>query len=274
MKRALLSLPIILGFLCAPLVHAQNTSSANPDRNKPLEITADESLEWHRNDLYFRARKNVVAKQGATTLKAALLTAKYREGEKSGMDIHTIQANGNVQIISAQTNAYGDKATYNVDKGYAVMTGKGLRLVSEDQTVTARDKFQYWVNQGRLEAVGNAQAKREGDTLKADKIIAIFAQDKTGKRKLKTLEAVGNVEIITPSEVLTGARAMYKAQTNVAEITGDVNIKRGPNTLKGARGEVNLETNISKIFGSGENSTGRVSGVFYPGSETKPAVAP
>ena len=245
-------------------------SALNPDRNEPLEVTADESLEWHRTELYFKARKNVHAVQGDTTLISDVLTAKYRDGDK-GMDIHTLLADGHVKIISAQSKAYGDHAIYQVDKGYAVMTGRNLRLISDGQTVTARDKFQYWVNSGRLEAIGHAVAVRLGDKLEADKLIATFTEDKTGKRTLKTLEAIGSVVITTPTEILTGELAIYQAATNIAKIHDNVKITRGPNVLEGDHAQVNLDTNVSKIFG-GTGETGRVRGVFYPGSETKPTI--
>tara|TARA_R110001592_G_scaffold29350_9_gene106626 strand:- start:43902 stop:44711 length:810 start_codon:yes stop_codon:yes gene_type:complete len=258
----------VCGAALTTAAYAQN--AVNPDRDKPLEITADESLEWHRNELFFQAKKNVRAVQGATTLLSDVLVAKYRESKKSNMEIYNIQATGSVQIISAKSKAYGDKAVYNVDKGFAVMTGRNLRLVSEDQTVTARDKLQYWVNQGRLEAIGRAVAVREGDRVEADKLIAVFLEGADGKRVLKTLEAIGSVVITTPTEVLTGDRARYEAQTNIAELQDNVRITKGPNVLEGARAQVNLETNISKIFGSKDKDGGRVKGVFYPRSEDKP----
>ncbi len=235
--------------------------------SQPLEITAEDSLEWHRNELYFKANKNVHVTQGNTQLFSDILIAQYRDGKNGGMEIHTIKAGGNVRIISPQSKAYGDSAIYNVDKGFAVMKGRNLRLVSKDQTVTAHDKFRYWVNKGRLEAIGKAKAVRLGDQLEADKIIVTFKEDRHGKRTLKTLEALGNVVITTPDEVLTGELAIYQAATNIAEIHKNVRITRGPNILEGSRAQVNLETNISKIFG-GDGKKGRVRGVFYPNSET------
>ncbi|MGH1404720.1 MAG: LptA/OstA family protein [Alphaproteobacteria bacterium] len=256
-------------FWVGQYVYAQSDANLNPDSDKPLEIVADEALEWHRNDLYFKAKKNVVAEQGSTTLKADLLTALYRNGEGGGIDIYRIQVDGHVKIIAQQNTAYGDNAVYDLDKGYAVLTGKNLRLLSEEQTVTARDKFQYWVTEGRLEAHGDAVAVRLGDKIEADKMIAVFTQNKSGKRVLKTLEAIGDVVITTPSEVLTGNRAMYRAESDQAELVENVTIRRGPNILQGSHAKVNLKTNVSKLFGgsaSGEEG-GRVRGVFYPGSE-------
>ena len=266
-SRACLYIAVLI-FGSSALVFAQN--APNPDRDKPLEITADESLEWHRNELFFKAKTNVRAHQGNTTLHSDVLIAKYRESEKSNIEIYIIQAIGGVQIVSAKSKAYGDEAIYDVDKGFAVMTGKNLRLISDDQTVTANDKFQYWVNKGRLEAIGDAVAVREGDKLQADKIVAIFVDGQNGKRQLKTLEAFGNVTITTPTEILKGDKANYQADTNIAELVDNVKITRGPNVLEGARAQVNLKTNVSKIFGSKEDGGGRVKGVFYPRSEKKP----
>ncbi len=240
----------------------------NPDSNKPLEVTADDSLEWHRNELYFRARKNVKAVQGTTTLYSDVLTAKYREGTKSSMEIYNIRADGNVKIISAQSKAYGDKATYRVDKGYAVLTGNNLRIVSDGQTVTARDKFEYWVNAGKLIALGDAVAVREGDRIVADKMIAIFTES-NGKRTLKSLEALGNVVITTPEEELKGDRATYDAASTTAVLHDNIVITRGPNVLEGTKAELNTTTNVSKIFGGitdGGEGGGRVRGIFYPQS--------
>ncbi len=246
-----------------------NIMAQNPDSNKPLKITADDSLEWHRNERYFKAKKNVRASQGQTTLFSDILTAKYRDNKGGGMSIYIIQADGNVEIISPQSKAYGDKAIYNVDKAYAIMTGGNLRLISDDQNVTARDKFKYWINDQKLEAIGKAKAVRLGDTLEADKIIALFTKDKQGKQALKTLEAIGNVVITTPDEILTGDKAIYKTSTDIAQLIGNVKITRGPNIVNGEKAQVNLKTNISKIFGSNKES-GRVRAIFHPNSETKP----
>lgn len=244
-----------------------DVAAQNPDRGKPLEVIADDTLEWHRNDLFFRAKKNVKVVQGDTVLYSDVLTAKYKDGDKSSMQIYHIQADGNVRIVSSQSKAYGDKATYNVDKGYAVMTGRDLRMVSDGQSLRARDKFEYWVNAGKLIATGNAVAVREGDQISANQMTALFTEDSNGKRVLKSLEAVGDVVITTPDEVLKGARATYDATETKAVLYDNVVIKRGPNILQGTRAELNTETNVSKIFGGimqdGADG-GRVRGVFYP----------
>lgn len=241
-------------------------------RQEPLEISAQESLEWHRNEKFFKASKDVVAKQGQTVLRAAVMTAEYKESAGKSMDIHTIKADGSVRIETGTNKAYGEHATYDLKKGYAVMTGRGLKMESPEQTVTATDRFEYWVQKGELSAVGNAKAVRAGDTLESERIQAYFTQDSKGSRALKSLEATGQVVITTETEVLTGERATYDAQTNLAQLIGNVKVRRGPNILEGDRAEVDLKTNISKMFGSKTNG-GRVKGVFFPGSEKSPQTA-
>jgi len=247
-----------------------------PKSGEPVEITADGSLEWNRTDKTFIARKNALAKQGPSSIKAETLTAHYRDGQGGGMDVHQVEAVTGVELKSNDSTAYGEKADYDLDKSYAIMTGKDLRLVSPEQTVTANDRFEYWVNSGKLNAVGNARvdrknAKGETDTLQADTISAILKDNAQGERKLETLEAIGNVVITTPTEKVTGQRGIYHANTNKATLSGGVILHRGPNMLEGERAEVDMNTNTSQLFGGAVSPTqsGQVKGIFYPGSEKK-----
>ena len=254
---------------------AQTPSVAPKDSSKePLDISADESLEWKRNDKIFIARKNAIAIQGDTSIAAQTLTADYRD-EKGSMKIWRMTAEDTVIITSKDSKAYGAKAIYDVDKGNAVMTGDNLKLESPDQTVTAKDRFEYDVNAGKLTAIGAAKAVRKNpkggsDTLMADQIAATMKDNAKGQRVLEKLEANGHVIIKTATETVTGSKGVYNASTNKAVLTGGVTITRGQNVLQGSKAEVDLNTNTSRMFGSGGGEKGRVRGVFYPGSEKKP----
>lgn len=259
----------------APLsARAQTTGS-----EQPIEITASKSVEWLRGQNQYVARENVVVTQGGMTIHADLLTADYREGATSSTEIWQITAEGNVRIKDETNTAYGDKGVYDVTNGIAVLTGRDLKLVSPEQTVTARDRMEYHSNARMAKAVGNAKVVRPEDTLTASVITAYFKDDsaapattpaqKTGNPaaggSLDRLEAEGNVVIVTPTETLRGSKAVYRATSNTAEITGNVKIERGPNIMEGTRAEVDLNTNISKMFGSAGEG-GRVRGVFFPSS--------
>lgn len=271
-------LAFVLMMSCALPAFAQT----NSEKNKPLEITADQTLEWHRNDKKYVARGDAVATQGNVSIHAETLTADYRESQKSNFDIYKMTADDNVVITSQGNEAFGDKAVYELDTGIATMTGKALKMIAPDQTLTARDKFEYGVTEGRLSAYGDVVVIRPSDKMQADKASAFFSQNtqSNGQRKLERLEAEGNVIITTATETLRGDRGVYRADTNIAEVTGHVKITRGPNVLEGERAEINLTTNISRMFGSQTGTTssptgkGRVKGVFYPSSKDGGSASP
>jgi lipopolysaccharide export system protein LptA len=281
MRRALFILPILL---CGPAL-AQTPIASNSGNAQPIEITATKSVEWLRNNNQYVARENVVASQGGFTIKSSLLTADYKEGEKSSMQIWQMTAQDNVTILSDGNTATGDKAVYNVETGLATLTGNNLKLVSPDQTVTARDRMEYHSVSRQAKAIGNAKVVRGTDTLAANMITATFIDKEAAPSKpqqnsagpmgggnVEKIEAEGNVVITTPTEILRGSRGIYHAATNTAELIGNVKIERGQNILEGERAEVNLTTNVSKMFGSTKTNggDGRVRGIFYPGSD-KPA---
>lgn len=272
----------VVFFYALLLAGAAFAQTAN---EQPIEITASKSVEWLRGKNQYVARENVVVTQGNMTITTDLLTADYRDGATSSTEIWQITADGNVQIKDDANTAYGDKGVYDVINGVAVLTGNNLKLVSPDQTVTARDRMEYHSTERMAKAIGNAKVVRAKDTLTAQTITAYFkdgsnnapAAQKSGNPagggNLDKLVAEGSVVITTPTEILHGSKAVYRADTNTAELTGNVKIERGENVMEGERAEVNLNTNVSKMFASGKNG-GRVRGVFFPGSNKKTEAAP
>lgn len=263
--RTALLCALLLGL--TPMSHAQNSTS-----KQPLEITADGSLEWFRASQRIIARKNALAQQDGSSIAAETLSANYRDGAQGRFEISKITATQNVIIRSKNSTAYGDNATYELDESLAIMTGENLRMISPDQSVTAKDRFEYHVDEGKLLAIGNAVATRPNknggtDKLRADTITAIFKENAQGERVLNTLEATGNVVITTPTETITGTYGIYRSASNKAELTGGVTIIRGPNTLEGNRAEIDLDTQTSQLFGGGKTNNGRVKAVFYPSKD-------
>lgn len=281
--------------LSAAIFSLSAPAMAQTGSGEPIEITAVETVEWLRGKQQYVARKDVIVTQGTTQIYSDLLTADYREGASSSTEIWQLTAEGSVRIKDETNTAYGDLGIYDVTKGIATLTGKDLRLVSPDQTVTARDRMEYYSNERMAKAIGNAVVTRPTDTLKANVITAYFKNDAAagqsdantqqkgsplgGSGNLDRLEADGNVIIITANETLYGSKAVYRADSNTAELTGKVRVESGENVLEGQRATVDLTTNVSKMYGS-EKEGGRVRGVFFPGSEktgekaAKPSTTP
>ena len=191
---------IAVMFLAMP-AHAQNTppaTAATPtvnSGNAPLEITADGTLEWLRDQQLYVARGNAKAVRNDLTVTADVLSAHYEAppGKKDGVQIQQLQADGNVELQSPTSQAFGDHGVYDMQSQVMVLTGKALKLVTPEETVTARDTLEYHQDSDTGIARGDAVAVKGDDRLTADVIAAVFhhdsAADKSAKGGKKTAKA-------------------------------------------------------------------------------------
>ncbi len=253
------------------LVYFTNNASAQEspltnNSDAPIEISAQESLEWLQSTYEYKATGDVVVTQGELTLNADNLIANYDNNSGDNLNITMITATGNVVVKDAGNTAYGDKITYNLQTKEIILTGENIKLVAPEQTITARDSLTYNTQSGQAKAIGNAKIKTQKETLQASTITANFSKNpQNGNQELSTAVASNNVKITTDEEVITGKNGVYNAQKNTATITGNVKIQRGPNSLEGNRAIVNLSINVSQMFGD-KKSGKRVKGVFFPQS--------
>ena len=226
--------------------------------DKPIEINADEAIEWQQKNRVYIARGNARAAQGDVSVLADTLRAYYRETEAGGTDIWRIDGIGQVRIVTPTQRAFGDKAVYDVDRGILVLTG-GTRLETETDRITARDSLEYWEKRNLAIARGNAIATRGENKLRADVLTAHFGKDGKGKSRIRQVDAFDNVVITTPDEIVRSSRGIYDVETGIAKLAGGVKITRGKDQLNGEDAEVNLNTGVSKLFGRGH---GGVRGIF------------
>jgi len=243
---------------------AQGIGLPGQSGDKPIEINADQGIEWQQNNKAYIARGNARAAQGDVAVLADTLTAYYRETDAGGTDIWRIDAVGSVRIVTPTQRAFGDKAVYDVGRGILILTG-GTRLETETDRITARDSLEYWEKRNLAVARGNAIAIRGENRLRADVLTAHFAKDGKGKSRVRQVDAFDNIVITTPDEIVRSSRGIYDVETGIATLTGSVKITRGQNQLNGEYAEVNLNTGVSRLFGRGK---GGVQGIFTP--EKKP----
>ncbi|GAB5470660.1 MAG: hypothetical protein Kilf2KO_36900 [Rhodospirillales bacterium] len=228
----------------------------------PLEILADQGIEWRREEKVYIARGNASATQGDVTVRADVLRARYA-GEGDSGDITQIEASGNVRILSPDTQVYGQRGTYNVPADVMIMTGEGLKLESGDDVVTAKESLEYRPTEGLAIARGRAQVQRfdpaanSSSIVRADVLTATFTDD--GKA-MEVVDAYNNVEVLTACEYVSADEGRYLVAQQMATLDGNVKITRGDNQLNGKQAEVNLATGVSRLTG------GRVSGLLVPQS--------
>ena len=245
---------------------AQSLSVISGDANTPIEIYAEDGIEWQQEKQVFLARGNARAVRGEVEVRANVLTAYYRETPEGDTDIWRLYADGAVRISSPGEKAYGEKGVYDVDNGILVLSGGRLRLVTKEEEITADRQLEYWEKKQMAVARGNASAVRGDKRLRADVLAAYFRKDKNGKSAIYRIEAFDNVRIKTAKDDARADRAVYNVQSGIVTLTGSVKIVRGRNQLRGCRAEINLNTGISKLFGCGPRGSGGepVRGVIQP----------
>jgi lipopolysaccharide export system protein LptA len=267
----------------------------------PVAITARDGFEWREAEQMVIAAGDARAVRDNVTVIADRLIARYRKktgaeasaagaprslfgGDSGGTEIYRLEAEGNVRIFTATDEAVGDKAVYDIDQAVMVMTGRALRLTTPTQVLTARDSLEYWSQRRMAVGRGNAVVvTSDARRLAADVLVAYVANDGAPAAapvqggaeppgaggKLERLEAYGNVEARTATDVVRGDRALYMPDTGIARVIGNVRVTSGQNQINGPAAEVNMRTGVARMLA---DPGGRVQGVIVPNSTPGAAV--
>ncbi len=263
LKRALAGAAMMLSLACAGEASAQDSTqdaSVAPvaassggmdfgDDTQPFELGADQGIEWRSKEKTYTARGNAVAKQGNSSIGADTLVF-YTGGEEGSFD--RILASGNVKVTSGNSVGYGDKGDYDATQKLLLLTGGNLKIVSDNDTVTARDRIEYWTGRNAITAVGNAAVVRSDTRIWGDKATLYFGKDAEGNSKLTQIEADGKVKVLNNGQTIYAKHFAYNPDTDIALMTGDVRIVDGDNEYRGQRAEIDNKNKVSRILGGGQ----------------------
>lgn len=287
--------------LLAPLLlgGAALAQTIDLSQGGPVDITANDGIEWRQAEQVVVARGGARAERAGTAVDAARLLARYRplpgaapaspgnEAMGGSNEIWRLEAEGNVRISTATDVATGDRAVYDMDQSVLVLSGRNIGLTTPQQTITARDSLEYWTQRRMAVARGNALVVTEdGRRITADVLVAYLLEEANnpqaaaartaprpgtqgaaapppGQGRLDRVELFGNVEIRSAEEVVRGDRGVYSAETGQARLLGNVRITRGQNQINGQEALVNLNTGVSRLVGQPGQ---RVQGVVAPGA--------
>ncbi|HKT16430.1 MAG TPA: LptA/OstA family protein [Stellaceae bacterium] len=301
---------LALGLATATPAEAPNRSGApsgalgltGQDNGKPISIQADNGVEWQQSNQVYIARGNAKATRGETSVSADTLYAYYRPAPASstanasapepalrGADaldtgstqVYRIEADGHVVFATPTQTAYGDHAIYDVDQALLVLTGKNLKIVTPQDTITARDSFEWYDQKQIGVARGDAVAVRQGPTPKSIRGDILIAEVRKGDNQathISKVDAHGNVILTSEDEVARSDAAVYNLDTGIATLTGHVSLTRGSNELRGEYGVVDTNTNVARLLSAPPTATlagprPRVEGLFIPRSDDTAAKA-
>ena len=241
----------------------------------PVSIEAEDGIEWQQANQVYIARGNARATQGSASVRADSLTAHYRSAKTGETEIWKIVAEGSVRVESANEWATGDVGVYDVDKGVLVLTGKIVRYETAAEKISARQSIEYWDTRRLAVARGNAIAIKDGRELRGDVLSAELEETKSGGLEVRRIQAFGNVEVASQTEVARAEYGDYRVETGIAHLQGSVKITRGANQLNGDFAEMNMKTGVSKLLAQPRSAGGskRVQGLIIPKTANGPAAS-
>lgn len=257
-----------LSFGAAHAQPAQGLGFISPGQKSPIQIEADNGLEWHKKENVYIARGNARASSGDMNVTADELRGYYRGGEGSeGFELYKLEASGSVHITVGQNKVLADEAYYDLDQGAFVMTGKSMQLLSPTAKLTAHERIEFWQNKNLAVARGGAIVEQGKNRLAADAISAHFnAGGAADKLSIHRIDAVGNVKVQSDGNLASSDNATYDMQQGLATLKGNVKLTQGPNQLQGEYAEMNTKTGVSRLLGSKDGSQGmkRVRALVMP----------
>ena len=244
---------VILIFL--NLKHSESQQLTNLDNNnQPIEIFADNGIEWHKNKNKYVALGNAKALSGTLSLESDRIEAFYEENDSSSMNITEVRAKRNVVVQDKKMKITGGEyAEYKILKDYFLINGRNIILTSEKNTLKSNKKLEYWRTKNIAIATGKAEAKKDNEfVVLADKLVW-YLQEKNQKTAVKKLLGFKNVSIKTNNEVAFGDKAIYNNETEICKLYGNVKLQRGESFLIGEYAEVDLRSGISKLLPASGN---------------------
>ena len=216
---------------------------------EPVEIYAEQGIEWHKNDNKYLAIGNAIAKSGKMSVNSDRIEAFYEESDNSGMDIKLVKAHRNVVVTDENLKIVGGKlAEYNLRKDYFSIFGKNLILTSQENKLESNNKMEYWRTKGVAIASGKAKAQKGNEfKIKAEKLVW-YLNENDKKIDVKKIFGFENVSIYTNNEVAFSDKALYNKKSGICKLFGNVKLQKGDSFLTGDYAEVDLNKGISKLL--------------------------
>src|SRR5258708_3952826 len=164
---------LLIAGLALPPAAAAHAQLGMADGTMPINVQADNGIEWQQNQQLYIARGNAVATRGPAAIKAETLIAHYRQikgksggGGQGNTEIYRVEADGNVVISRDARTVVGDHADYDMDQGIGIVRGKALKLTTATDTISARDALEWYDEKQIAVARGDAVATRATRTIK------------------------------------------------------------------------------------------------------------
>jgi lipopolysaccharide export system protein LptA len=239
-------------------------------KKEPVNITADNGIEWRQAAHVYIARGNVKAVRGTLTVYADEMRAYYRPVKKAGTapapqktaakpgqigtqdegptEVYRLEAIGNVRFVTPTQTGYGDHADYDIDTTALVLTGRHLKIVTPHDVLTARDSIEWYDNRQLGVARGDAVDLHDGKTLSADVLLATIVHPPGQEAHASRIDGRGNVFVSSKDQIGRGDTGAYDVKSGVVTLTGHVRLTRGKDEMRGNYGVVDVNRNVGYLL--------------------------
>ena len=243
------------------------------DNGTPINVQADNGIEWQQNQQLYIARGHAVATRGPASIKADTIIAHYRKATgqaaantENNSEIYRIEAEGNVVITRDSRTVVGDRADYDMDQGIGIVTGKALKMTTATDVITAKDALEWYDQKQISVARGDAVAVRQGGrTIKADILTAYMVKSPQQQAAVPgqpakpssppPVKTAATVSAASPNSA--NANGTPAAPTNGddskinrVDAQGHVVVVNGPDIGRGDYGVYNAVTDICTLLGN------------------------
>ena len=131
------------------------------------------------------ASVNAIAKQGDLIVTSDRLEAYYKDSDKNEENIDIIKAIGNVRI-KIKMHSSKVKMRHISLKRIFIINGENIKLKSKENKLFADKKIEFWRLENIAVATGNAIAKKNEYTIKANRLA--WYLEIVGKEKITKLK--------------------------------------------------------------------------------------
>lgn len=152
-----------------------------------------------------------------------------------------------------------------------VLALSATAAVAMPRLVLAQQEESVNIEAGEMEIIdadkravfrGDVVAKRSTETINAQEMVVDYVDvkqpDGTMKTEVDTMDCTGGVTITTPTQTITGTKAVFHIRRDELVVTGNVKVVQGKTVLRGPELLANLKTKRTVMKG------GRVKGTFVP----------
>jgi lipopolysaccharide export system protein LptA len=269
----------VLAVLAAPAAAQTSPAGGAPpggNAAQPIQITADQGIEWLQVQHEVIATGNAEAIRGDVTVQADQLIAHYRKkaaaagaapakssaapaiGPESALDggdneIYELDAIGHVHIFTPTDNAYGDHAVYYLDQAVLVLTGAHLKLTTQHDVIKAKNSIEYYSVKRQAIARGNATITADdGRSIAADTLVGDLAPASSTPPPTPAPKPGAAPDMLGEAGKLQRVEAYGHVQINTPsqEATGDKGVYLPDQGLARLGGNVVIISGQNRLSGS------------------------